>query len=113
MWGAGDRQRLHGHARTVRRRVAGRRGPLLGRDSKSWFKCAEWDQIHNAIGLAYEARHDETLRIRARAFGLGYDADRVMRDFWTPVLAELEPQKVGVPSGRPDVFVRQPKARAA
>jgi glycosyltransferase involved in cell wall biosynthesis len=74
---------------------------------QSWFKCASVSSVYNAIGLAYEARHDEALRIKARAFGLEYDADRVMRDYWTPVLDELAPKEAEAPAG-PEVFVRRP-----
>ena len=59
-----------------------------------------WDPQHGAFFMApfvgdiiaaLENAYDEAagLRARAREFALGYDADTVMRDYWTPVIEEL------------------------
>jgi glycosyltransferase involved in cell wall biosynthesis len=45
--------------------------------------------IGEALGAAYEAREDEKLRTRARAFALNYDADVVMEKFWKPTIQWL------------------------
>jgi len=75
---------------------------------QSWFKCASVDRVYQAIGEAYEARHDEALRIQARAFGMEYDADRVMRDYWTPALAELDPTPVAQVAPQEPTVIRRP-----
>lgn len=48
------------------------------------------DGIVEALEQAREARGDDALRRRAVEFAAGYDADLVAREFWRPVLAELE-----------------------
>jgi glycosyltransferase involved in cell wall biosynthesis len=84
----------------------------------SWFKYATVDSIHDAFEKAYEARDDKELRARARTFALDYDADRVMRDYWTPVLEELTADTVpSVPEvevlRRPNRAERRAAKRAA
>ena len=55
----------------------------------SWQYIPFIKSIREAIENAYDARGDTALRERAREFALQYDADRVTRDYWRPLLAEL------------------------
>jgi glycosyltransferase involved in cell wall biosynthesis len=70
-------------------------GWLVGGDpwwdapQESFFITPSITGIVAALEAAYEARGDSELRARARAFALGYDADRVAERYWRPVLAEL------------------------
>lgn len=52
------------------------------------------DSILESLELAYEERGNEGLRKRARKGALPYDADRITREYWRPVLAELEEEIV-------------------
>lgn len=56
----------------------------------SFYRCPSVDGVEHAMREAYEARGDGGLRAKAREFALQYDADRVMDEFWTPVLTELD-----------------------
>lgn len=47
------------------------------------------DSIYRALHEAYDARHDEGLRKRAREFALQYDADRIVQEHWVPTLDRL------------------------
>lgn len=48
------------------------------------------DAVVEAYEAAYAARDDQSLREQAREFALAYDADTVTRDYWQPVLADIE-----------------------
>lgn len=63
--------------------------PWLDVPQDSYFLNPSIAGIDAALEAAYEARDDGELRARARAFALGYDADRVAEDYWRPALAEL------------------------
>lgn len=53
------------------------------------------DQIVKALEQAYEHRGDLELRAQAREFALQYDVDRVMEDYWVPVLDQIhKPREV-------------------
>ena len=67
-----------------------------------WCVAGEpyWNRGHNAwwvrpsasaIAAAYESAYEEAASMRedARKFSLAYDADRVLKEHWQPVLAEL------------------------
>lgn len=56
--------------------------------SFQWMPKVE--QIVAALEAAREARGDASLRQSAREFGLQYDADRVMAEYWTPVWQAVE-----------------------
>ena len=79
----------------------------------SFFMCPNVFEILDAFQHAYEARGDQGIAESARAFALQYDVDVVMRDYWLPVLAELEPasakkSQVAIPAPR---RVRRAEAR--
>jgi glycosyltransferase involved in cell wall biosynthesis len=60
----------------------------------SFFMCPSVYEIVDALEQSYEARG--TLGEQAREFALQYDADRVMLDYWIPVLERLDaPREVG------------------
>ena len=48
------------------------------------------NDIYLKLQEAYDARNDQELRIKARQFANGYDADYVYGTYWRPFLAELE-----------------------
>lgn len=58
----------------------------------AFFKCPAVGDVLDAMRQAYDKRGDETLRERARAFALGYDADVVTETYWKPALKALEEQ---------------------
>jgi glycosyltransferase involved in cell wall biosynthesis len=50
-------------------------------------------EIDAALEAAWQAREDGSIEVRrkqSREHALQYDADLILRDFWTPFLAELE-----------------------
>jgi glycosyltransferase involved in cell wall biosynthesis len=63
--------------------------PWYDAPQDSWFKSPSVDGIVAALESAYEARDDQPLRDKARAFALDYDADRVADQHWAPVMDTL------------------------
>lgn len=57
---------------------------------KADFQAPDDRQMIDALIGALEARGDQDLKDRSRAFAEGYDADVVFDKFWVPVIAELE-----------------------
>lgn len=57
--------------------------------------------IATCLEQAYKHWGDTTLRKRARKRALAYDADRVTREFWVPVLAEIEQRLKGTTAPEP------------
>jgi hypothetical protein len=55
----------------------------------AFFMPPSVEGIVGALEEAYRQRDNFELRARAREFALGYDADRVMAEHWTPVLEAL------------------------
>ncbi len=55
----------------------------------AWQHYPHTSAIADALEEAYEARGDQARRERAREFAMDYDADRVTRDHWGPVLEEM------------------------
>lgn len=59
-----------------------------------FFDAFQWQAqtsaIYERMEEAYKARGDETLRNKARCGALPYDADDVTRQYWKPVLKEIE-----------------------
>lgn len=76
----------------------------------AFYMCPSINEIYQAMEMAYEARG--TMRAQARSFALGYDADVVMRDYWTPVLAELDTKAQFKPESRQVKRARARKAEA-
>ncbi len=59
-----------------------------------WLK-PDVDQIVGALEDAYTVRNNLELRKQAREFALQYDADRVMEEYWVPVLDRIhQPREV-------------------
>lgn len=56
--------------------------------------------IEEALAAAYDQSHLEGRRLEARQQALAYDADTVVRDYWTPVLDDLA-ERIGVPKAQP------------
>lgn len=77
---------------------------------KSWFKSPRVNLILEAFQKAYKARGNEALRSKARAFAMGYDADRVFEEFWVPALEELDPARAVEEPVETEVFVRKAAA---
>ena len=71
------------------------------------YRCPECGHAEGIVAALEEAfaawKNDEILayRERAREFALQYDADRVLREFWVPVLAEIESLTRGATPLRP------------
>jgi glycosyltransferase involved in cell wall biosynthesis len=63
------------------------------------------DGVLAAYEAAYEARGDQSLRKAAREFAMQYDADAVTRDYWRPVLADIEARLSDAPAAAPSVEV--------
>lgn len=64
--------------------------PLIGHRCTA---CGHVDGIEAALEAAWQAREDgsiEQVRKASREHALQYDADRILREYWTPYLAELE-----------------------
>lgn len=60
----------------------------------SFYKCPSLADLYDAFGSAY--KDAAGMREQARAFALGYDADKVFETYWKPVLDELgAPREVG------------------
>lgn len=55
----------------------------------AFFRAPDPLEIVAALEQAYEKRDDLELRAQAREFALGYDADRVMSEYWVPTLEAL------------------------
>jgi glycosyltransferase involved in cell wall biosynthesis len=59
-----------------------------------YFDAYQWRVTVGAVAerleAAYEMRGVDSLRERAREGALAYDADRVTKKYWQPVLAEIE-----------------------
>lgn len=55
----------------------------------SRWKNPSLGDLLEKLEMAYEARNDTGLRERAREFALQYDVDRVVQDYWVPVLDQL------------------------
>lgn len=66
--------------------------PWYNAPQGSFFRCPSVDEIEGALESAYEARGEGPSEA-AREFALDYDADRVTREHWVPVLDELLGQK--------------------
>lgn len=54
----------------------------------AFYKCPSVMEIIDGMEGAYEK--GASMREEARAFAMRYDADRVMEEYWKPVLAELD-----------------------
>ena len=67
---------------------------------RSFFKCPSVSGIIAALEQAYARRGDVGLRARAVDFAAGYDADRVMRDYWESALEELDGPREVAPLDR-------------
>jgi glycosyltransferase involved in cell wall biosynthesis len=72
------------------------RGELFWNETfGSWWTAPSISGTVRAWEKAYAATHQECLdgippcRVKARKFALRYDADRVMRTYWEPVLRDL------------------------
>jgi glycosyltransferase involved in cell wall biosynthesis len=67
---------------------------LWNQAHRSWWNKPTVEGIARAYGKAWEARQAGApmarLREKARKFALRYDADRVLTQYWKPVLADLE-----------------------
>jgi len=61
----------------------------------SWQYSARPGAIVDQLEEAYRAQGDPTNILKARRGAMDYDADRVMSEHWTPVLAEIEAKVVG------------------
>ena len=65
--------------------------PFWSDGHAAWWKRPDVDDIVQAYESAYTAWQDNTLpKQQAREFALQYDADRVLEQYWVPVLADLE-----------------------
>ena len=69
-------------------------------------------EILGAFEAAYEERGNEQLRAQAREFALGYDADRVMAEYWTPALEQLGRPREVAPLALPNRSLRRAAKRA-
>lgn len=58
----------------------------------SWWRKPLIESILDCYEKAYEDARDPALRQKARDFALGYDIDKVMPEYWVPVLEQLSPQ---------------------
>jgi glycosyltransferase involved in cell wall biosynthesis len=61
----------------------------------SWQYIPYHAEIVRALNEAYEARGDRGMRNAAAKGALAYDADKVTRKFWAPLLAELAAEVEG------------------
>jgi glycosyltransferase involved in cell wall biosynthesis len=50
----------------------------------------KWEAIADRLEQAYQMRGDQDLRKLAREGALAYDADKVIENYWTPILAEID-----------------------
>jgi glycosyltransferase involved in cell wall biosynthesis len=64
--------------------------------------------VLDALEAAYDSRGDTTLATTAREFAMQYDADTVTRDYWAPVLADIEDSLASPTSEAPPVEVLTP-----
>lgn len=80
----------------------------------TWMHPSVEDHLA-ALEAAYEAKDDEDVRELAREFALGYDADKVYAEHWTPVLEELDrPREIPpLPKLNRDQRRKLQRARAA
>ena len=72
-------------------------GEKLWTDQQAYMKVPYIDAIYAALDRSYTMA--PRMREKAREHALGYDADLVMRDYWTPVLAAIK-RRVGL-DGKP------------
>jgi len=69
---------------------------------QAWWKTPYASEITAAYEEAYAEKisgEADKRRVRAREFALAYDADRVLEEYWSPVLKELE-EMLGYPASR-------------
>lgn len=64
--------------------------PFFNTASGAYWLAPSTAEILLALEQAYDARGDQKLRDQAREFALGYDADKIMAEHWTPVLEALD-----------------------
>ncbi|MBX5461636.1 MAG: glycosyltransferase family 4 protein [Steroidobacteraceae bacterium] len=70
-------------------------------ETEPWWDCTQGaffgqpliSSVHGALQRAYNARGDQQLRDQARTFAVAYDAERVLEEFWAPVLERLDPSR--------------------
>lgn len=58
----------------------------------AWWRRPDVSDIYHAYEMAYEAKQNGQMPLlgeRAREFALQYDADRVLKEFWTPALEQI------------------------
>ncbi len=56
----------------------------------AWWKRPDPEDIYHAYEMAYEAKLQGRLpKEQAREFALQYDADRVLKEYWTPALGQI------------------------
>jgi hypothetical protein len=80
--------------------------------AEAYWMRPDVPQLVEALEKAYEARGDEKLRAQAREFAVQYDADRIVTEYWKPVLEQLEKPREVQPL-RPNRAMRRAKSRAA
>lgn len=56
----------------------------------SWFLAPNIGEIVEALEDSYARKGDPVMKANAREFALGYDTDKVFKEHWVPVLADLE-----------------------
>jgi len=64
--------------------------PVYRAGAASWWKMPAISMLIDALEMAYQARDDQALKVKARGFALAYDVETVLLDYWVPVLAELD-----------------------
>lgn len=59
-----------------------------------YFDAYQWrvnvGAVAERLERAYRVKDDPAIRAKARKGAVAYDADRIVEQFWTPVLAEIE-----------------------
>ncbi len=64
--------------------------PFYRPSSGAFWKVPAIGELLEALEMAYQARGDQELRDKARAWALQYDADYVTQEHWKPVLEALD-----------------------
>jgi glycosyltransferase involved in cell wall biosynthesis len=63
--------------------------PWYNPGTASWWKRPAISEIVDALEKAHGAKGDESIAGECREFALAYDADKILNDYWVPVLDAL------------------------
>lgn len=66
------------------------RGQRMYTAQASWQMVPSMKEIEDALENAYRHRGDADMQREARRFAERYDADKVMSEYWTPVLEQVK-----------------------